>query len=97
MLGKEINFVKCGRWSSMKEKFNSIFPIVNCMLVISTLIFKSIDSILWILILILNIISLSISLKDNSNVKVVMKIFSGITLILLIGCILYKIYEIIYF
>ncbi|WP_195989436.1 hypothetical protein [Clostridium sp. D53t1_180928_C8] len=81
----------------MKEKFNIVFPIVNCMLVISTLTFKSIDYILWILILILNIISLSISLKDDSKIKIGMRIFSGIILILSICCILYKIYEVIYF
>ena len=70
----------------MKEKFKSIYPIVNTILVISTLIFKSIDYILWLLILILNIISLSISLKEDTKVKVGIKIFGGITLVLSICC-----------
>ena len=77
----------------MKEKFNNIYPIINCILVISTLIFKSIDSIKWTIILIFNTISLIISVKDNSKIGV--KIFSGIILVLSIVCIFYKIYEII--
>ncbi|MDR3594782.1 hypothetical protein [Clostridium sp.] len=79
----------------MKEKFNSIYPIVNSILLISTLIFKSIDYILWLLILVLNIISLSISLKEDTKAKVGIKIFGGITLVLSICCVLYKLYEII--
>lgn len=77
----------------MKEKFNNIYPIINCILVISTLIFKSIDSIIWTIILIFNTISLIISVKDNSKIGV--KIFSGIILVLSIVFIFYKIYEII--
>ena len=79
----------------MKEKFNSIYPIVNSILLISTLMFKSIDYILWLLILVLNIISLSISLKEDTKVKVGIKIFGGITLVLSICCMFYKLYEII--
>jgi len=79
----------------MKEKFNSIYPIVNSILLISTIIFKSIDYILWLLILILNIISLSISLKEDTKAKVGIKIFGVITLVLSICCVLYKLYEII--
>ncbi len=79
----------------MKEKFNSIYPIVNSILIISTLIFKSIDYILWFLVLILNIISLSISLKEDTKAKVGIKIFGGITLVVLIFCMFYKLYEII--
>ncbi|MDR3593193.1 hypothetical protein [Clostridium sp.] len=79
----------------MKEKFSSIYPIVNSILLISTLIFKSIDYILWILILVLNIISLSISLKEDTKAKVGIKIFGGITLVLSTCCVLYKLYEII--
>ena len=79
----------------MKEKFNSIYPIINTLLVISILIFKSIDYIFWLLILILNIISLSISLKEDTEVKVGTKIIGGITLVLSICGVLYKLYEII--
>jgi len=79
----------------MKEKFKSIYPIVNTILVISTLIFKSIDYIFWILISILNLISLSISLKEDAKAKVGTKIFTGIIFIVSICCILYKLYEII--
>ena len=80
----------------MKEKFNSIYPIVNSILVISILLFKSIDYIFWILISILNLISLSISLKDDTKAKKVgTKIFGGIILVVSICCILYKLYEII--
>jgi len=79
----------------MKEKFNSIYPIVNSILVISILLFKSIDYIFWILISILNLISLSISLKDDTKAKVGTKIFGGIILVVSICCILYKLYEII--
>ena len=75
----------------MKEKFNNIYPIINCILVISTLIFKSFDSILWGIILILNSIFLSIVAKDNGKLGV--KIFSGIIIVLSIVCIFYKIYE----
>lgn len=76
----------------MKEKFNNIYPIINCILVMSTLIFKSIDSIIWIIILIFNSVSLSILVKDNGKIGV--KIFSGIIILLSIACIFYKIYEI---
>ena len=76
----------------MKEKFNNIYPIINCILVMSTLIFKSIDSIIWIIILIFNSVSLSILAKDNGKIGV--KIFSGIIILLSIVCIFYKIYEI---
>lgn len=76
----------------MKEKFNNIYPIINCILVMSTLIFKSIDSIIWIIILIFNSISLIILAKDNGKIGV--KIFSGIIILLSIACIFYKIYEI---
>ena len=79
----------------MKEKFNNIYPIVNSILLISTIIFKSIDYILWLLILILNSISLSISLKENTKAKIGIKIFGVITLVLSICCVLYKLYEII--
>lgn len=75
----------------MKEKFNNIYPIINCILVISTLIFKSFDSIIWCIILILNSIFLSIVAKDNDKLGV--KIFSGIIIVLSIVCIFYKIYE----
>lgn len=73
----------------MKEKFNNIYPIINCILVMTTLIFKSIDSIIWIIILIFNTISLTISAKENSEVG--KRIFSGIIIVLSIVCILYKI------
>lgn len=76
---------------NMKEKFNNIYPIINCILVISTLIFKSFDSIIWCIILILNSIFLSIVAKDNGKLGV--KIFSGIIIVLSIVCIFYKIYE----
>jgi len=79
----------------MKEKFNNIYPIVNSILIINTIIFKSIDYILWLLILILNSISLSISLKENTKAKIGIKIFGVITLVLSICCVLYKLYEII--
>ena len=79
----------------MKEKFNSIYPIVNSILVISILLFKSIDYIFWILISILNLISLSISLKEDTKAKVGTKIFGGIIFVVSICCILYKLYEII--
>ena len=72
----------------MKEKFNNIYPIINCILVMTTLIFKSIDSIIWIIILIFNTISLTISAKENSEVG--KRIFSGIIIVLSIVCILYK-------
>lgn len=77
----------------MKEKFNNIYPIINCILVMSTLIFKSIDSIIWIIILIFDSVSLSILAKENGKIGV--KIFSGIIIFLSIACIFYKIYEII--
>ena len=79
----------------MKEKFNSIYPIVNTTLIISMLIFKSIDYVFWLLILILNIILLSISLKEETEAKVGTKIFGGIMLVVSICCVLYKLYEII--
>lgn len=74
----------------MKEKFNNIYPIINCILVMATLIFKSIDSIIWVIILIFNTISLTISAKENSEVG--KRIFSGIIIVLSIVCIIYKIY-----
>lgn len=77
----------------MKEKFNNIYPIINCILVMITLIFKSIDSIIWIIILIFDSVSLSILAKENGKIGV--KIFSGIIIFLSIACIFYKIYEII--
>jgi|GEM_PF-4502873 len=79
----------------MKEKFNSIYPIANTILVISIVLFKSIDYIFWILISILNLISLSISLKEDTKAKVGTKIFVGIILVVSICCILYKLCEII--
>jgi len=79
----------------MKEKFNSIYPIANTILVISIVLFKSIDYIFWILISILNLISLSISLKEDTKAKVGTKIFGGIIFVVSICCILYKLYEII--
>ena len=79
----------------MKEKFNSIYLIANTILVISIVLFKSIDYIFWILISILNLISLSISLKEDAKAKVGTKIFGGIILVVSICCILYKLYEII--
>ncbi|AQR94815.1 MULTISPECIES: hypothetical protein [Clostridium] len=78
----------------MKEKFNSIYPIVNSILIIGTLIFKSIDYILWILVMILNIVTLSISLRDDTKAKAGTKIFVGATIVFTIGCIIYKLYEI---
>ncbi|WP_459481587.1 hypothetical protein [Clostridium saccharoperbutylacetonicum] len=79
----------------MKEKFNSIYPIINSILIIGTLIFKSIDYILWILVMILNIVTLSISLKEDKKAKVGTKIFVGAPIVFTIGCIIYKLYEII--
>lgn len=79
----------------MKEKLKSTYPIVNAALIISMLIFKSIDYIFLILVLILNIILLSISLKEETEAKVGTKIFGGIMLVLSICYVLYKLYEII--
>jgi hypothetical protein len=79
----------------MKEKLNSIYPVVNAALIISMLIFKSIDYIFLLLVLILNIIVLSISLKEETEAKVGTKIFEVIMLVLAICFVLYKLYEII--
>jgi len=79
----------------MKEKFNRMYPIVNLILVISTLIFKSIEDILWLLIVVMSIISLFISLKEDMKAKIGIKIFGGITLVALICGVLYKLYKII--
>jgi len=79
----------------IKQKFINSYPIVNCILVVSSQIFKNIENIIWIMICILSIIELIITLKEEKKAKVSTKIFLGITLVLGIGAVIYKICEVI--
>lgn len=77
----------------IKEKFINSYAIVNCILIVSSQIFNNVEDTIWLVICVLSAIGLAISLKEDKKAKASTKIFGGITFIILIGSIIYKVYK----